>query len=544
MKKWRFLAMSAALCLILTACQGGAGSPDTSDTAGMPPSQDPSSAQAGSEPAARDYSEHMVISHALVGQVEGVDYNGDALAKAFEDQFNFEWDSVNLTWDNWKEKANIWINSNDLPDMMQWDFNYGDYMNYTSQGLLRRLPDDWKTRWPNVARLTEVSVINEALDKKSGGTYFIPKPVYFSAPTDPIITHNSLYLRKDWMKQVGFTEKDAYTLEELMDFARKVKDADPAGNGRTIPIDGVIEDLAYVFMQQSNVYFTSFYKGNDGQYRWGPADAGTLEGLKLWQQAYREGLLNKDFYSGGIMPADNYYNGLSASMYGSCTAHNINLVFDQYIAYSGRNPLDDIQISFVVDGAGKHHTPEIKNFWTGTVISPKISEEKFERIMDILDYSASEEGQNLTRLGIEGEDYKVEANGQVTLLREQNEDGTYKLLSDKYPSLLSLFNNLTVLPDDFAMRDPSVAPERLALVTNMFAKKAQIGIDQGTVPLLDWELTFFTSPAYEKFQLNYPEEYAKLILMDGDLTANWQSWVEEKSSMANAVIEELNAMEG
>ena len=46
------------------------------------------------------------------------------------------------------EKIFIWINSNDMPDFVMWDFNCGDYINYTEQGLIRQLPDGWKDRWP------------------------------------------------------------------------------------------------------------------------------------------------------------------------------------------------------------------------------------------------------------------------------------------------------------------------------------------------------------------------------------------------------------
>lgn len=538
----KILAFTTAMCFLMTACTS---SPPEDKTSNVPESKTNTSDTASKDealPKEKDYSEHMVISHALVGQLEGVDYNGDALAKVFEDKLNFEWESVNLTWDSWKEKANIWINSNDLPDMMQWDFNYADYMNYTGQELLRKLPDDWRERWPNVARIAEVSGINETLDKKSNGTYFIPKATYFNAPTDPVITHNSLILRKDWLKTAGLEQKDAYTVNELMEFARLVKKADPAGNGRTIPIDGVISDLSYIFMEQANVNFTNFYAGSDGKYKWGPADPGTLEGLKLWQQAYKEGLLNKDFYSESIMVGDNFYSGISGSMFGSCTAHSINLIYDEYTKASKRDPAADLQVSFMVDEEGKHNTREIKNFWTGTIISPKVSEEKFERIMDILDFSASDEGQNLTRLGIEGVDYSMDASGTATILREKNPDGSYPILSDKYPSLLSLFNNLSILPDDFSLRDPTIAPERLKVVSNGFAKKKELGIDKGTVPALDWDLIFFTSPTFEKFQPNYTEEYAKLVLAEGDLEANWKAWIESKSTPVTTILEELNSM--
>lgn len=36
------------------------------------------------------------------------------------------------------------------------------------------------------------------------------------------------------------------------------------------------------------------------------------------------------------------------------------------------------------------------------------------------------------------------------------------------------------------------------------------------------------------------DEYAKLILKDGDLEANWNAWVEEKMAVVQPVLDQLN----
>ena len=58
---------------------------------------------------------------------------------------------------------------------------------------------------------------------------------------------------------------------------------------------------------------------------------------------------------------------------------------------------------------------------------------------------------------------------------------------------------------------------------------------------IDWDLNFFTSPNYEKTKYKYGEEFAKLIVMDGDIEANWRAWVEEKMPQVNVVLDEINA---
>ena len=51
----------------------------------------------------------------------------------------------------------------------------------------------------------------------------------------------------------------------------------------------------------------------------------------------------------------------------------------------------------------------------------------------------------------------------------------------------------------------------------------------------------FTSPNYEKTKYNYGEEFAKLIVMDGDIETNWRAWVEEKMPQVQVVLDEINA---
>ena len=61
---------------------------------------------------------------------------------------------------------------------------------------------------------------------------------------------------------------------------------------------------------------SAFYKGEDGKYHWGPADPETLTGLKLMQKAYKEGLLNPEYYTWKNSEGNNNFrvNGTAAVM--------------------------------------------------------------------------------------------------------------------------------------------------------------------------------------------------------------------------------------
>ena len=66
---------------------------------------------------ARDYSEPVTISFAGIQVTDGLDYNhGNEYYEWWTDTFNVEWDVTSLTFDNWVERLNTWINADDLPD--------------------------------------------------------------------------------------------------------------------------------------------------------------------------------------------------------------------------------------------------------------------------------------------------------------------------------------------------------------------------------------------------------------------------------------------
>ena len=530
----KLLAAFLAVTLVvgMTACSGGT---DTTTSGGTPVSDTELSSDS------TDYSEKMTISYAAVAMVEGVDYNADELSKHFQEKFNIEREPIALTWDNWSEKIRIWINSNDMPDFVMWDFNYGDYINYTEQGLIRQLPDGWKDRWPNMAKVYKNTGIAEALEEKLGAGYMIPRVTYFDMPTTPLVTHTNLWIRQDWARDVGFEVKDKYSPREIMEYARLIKEADPVGNGKTLAIDMSPDNLANVFISPYNVHYGDFYKDESGKYIWGAAEESTLEGLKLYSQAYREGLINPDFFAlKNQEEVSHYESGIAGVIFNQGFGRSMKLTSERYATNSGGNPKTDLHMAYLVGDDGKYYSKEISNYWTASIFSPTMEDAKFERLMDLLEYSASDEGQNLIRMGFEGKDWERGENGDITILREKDSDGNFVNLDTIYPSLNPLYNNLSILPDGFGLVDPGLDKDIKEVVDARFAGKQKDGCDQGTVALIDWDLNFFTSSNYEKTKYNYGEEFAKLIVMDGDIEDNWRAWVEEKTPQVSVVLDEIN----
>lgn len=229
-KKLLALILAGATALSLAACGNTAG--NESGAGGETAQENQASSEEG-EPAEgkneeSQYDETRNISIAVLDNVTEEEWKND-YHQYFMDKFNIQWDYNYVEWGSWQEKLRVWINSGDLPDVSIWDYNYTDAENYVNQGLLYRFPDDWKERWPNAAMAYEASPLNVELEERFGGTYVMLRPIFvYHAQTDPIVNQIGVIgIRKDWAQEVGFELKDAYTMEETLEYARLVKEKDP-----------------------------------------------------------------------------------------------------------------------------------------------------------------------------------------------------------------------------------------------------------------------------------------------------------------------------
>lgn len=531
--------MVLSLCIVLmavtAACSKGAGNSGNGGNA--------QGSNASSGGNAKDgYDKKLKISLASTIKLEKPDVLDNEFHKYWSDKFNLEWDYNYVEWDSWPEKLRLWINSGDLPDVASWNYVHGDAINYIEQGLLYKLPDDWKERWPNVAAAYKQTGLGEKLEELTGGTYVLPKPVYFeNKPADPLLNQiGVIALRKDWAKAVGFELKDAYTVGELMDFARLLKEKDPGKVGsKLVPISYDINDSLTNIMMANSAHSrveSAFYKGADGKYQWGPANEETLNALKQYQAAYKEGLLSPEFYTWKSQEASQKFsvNGVAGiTSLGGLASYRQDM--DTRMRENlGLDSSEVVHTAIVLGDDGKYRNLEQANFWSSIIFSPNISKEKFERVMDLMDYSISQEGQLLLNMGFEGKDWKHGENKElVSLLPE----GT--TLEKKYPSR---FEGLYLLGDDFSVVNPAIKKEFRERAVKHYQDKAKLSTEGGAMAEYDWDVQLYDSKAKNQAGFDYATEYTNLILQDGDLEANWKAWVNSKMSLVQPVLDELNSL--
>lgn len=531
MKRKTFQRIACGLCalvmaLSLAAC-GGASSSQ---------SQVQTTAPAGEAGETGEFAETRNISLAVLDNVTDEEWK-NPFHQFFMDKFNINWDYNYVEWGSWDEKLRVWINSDDLPDVSIWNYNYTDFANYVNQDLLYKFPDDWKERWPNAAMAFEASPLNTELEERFGGTYIMLRPIFvYNAQTDPVVNQIGVAaLRKDWADAVGFELKDQYTVDETLEYARLIKEQDPGQIGsQLIPLclDPSNAMTHFISSQCNHARSeTAIYKNEEGVYVWGPAGEDVLEALKIYQQAYRDGLLDPEFYL--MNDNDKFYINGTAAMYQMGGVAEFRQTCDTEMRNNLGLESDDVVHTAIVSGNDDRYHNVIlgSNFWSSLIFSPNISDENFERIMDMIDWTCTEEGQIVCNMGLENVDWEYQDGKAVSLL------GADTSVYDKYGARIE---SLYILEDDFAVVNPSIKEAYRTRMNSL----AQLKLDlaEGEYSDIDWDMEFYTSKAKDQAQLDYASEYANLIVQEGDLETNWKNWVAEKMKLIQPYLDELNAM--
>jgi putative aldouronate transport system substrate-binding protein len=494
-----------------------------------------------------NYANKVTITFANAQTIEGYDYNaGDPLGKWWSDSFNFVFDVTALSIDNWLERLRIWINSGDMPDVCIFNYNHPDGAAMVEQGLIKKLPDNWKERWPNVAKVFEATSLGPELERRFGGVYFLPRARYVKYALDPLPNHPSFFFRKDWAEAVGFPVKDVYTTSEILEYGRLVKEKDPGKLGaKLLPISNRPVWAMRLFVQSNSPHCLSFYKDKDGKYKWGPASEETLMGLKLWYKAWSQGVLAHEFYA--LKDQEDYdqfrVSGISGGYFGEATTIWIDRCRRRYFEPNlNLNPDDCVAIATVVGEDTYYHSEDVINFWGTHIFNPNLSDEKLERWMDMLDFGATDLGYKMQNLGFENIDWKYDDKGElVSLLPEGQAIGG---IGGKYPSISGNTIPSVKQGDDIINESPLVMKadrdDAWRLMEERFKQSTP-----DTLTATDWDLFCFDSPSRRKVAFEYQNEYANLVTSaksEQDLENLWRKWIQTQSSLVNPVLEELNSL--
>jgi putative aldouronate transport system substrate-binding protein len=495
-----------------------------------------------------DYSERLTISSAMLFAIDGYDYNnGDDYAKWFTSHFNINMEVTALSAGNQAERLRLWIASGDMPDVVMINYAHPDVAGWIEQGLVKKFPDNWKQRWPNTAQAAEASGLGPEMEKVFGGTYFIPRPVFDkNKPGDAIPSHLSFYFRRDWAESVGFPVKSAYTIPEIIEFGRLVKEKDPGRVGeRLIPLSGSPFTASRLFVDRNSTHANNFYKDKSGLYRWGAADDATLRGLKYYYRAWSSEILDSEFYTRtfGIERSQMLVSGISGGMFYTAPVSQLQINWNMIETNLEMDPDKCLAAATVLGDDGYYHEEGGLNFWGCLVFTPSISDAKFERYMDMMDFGCTEKGYYMNNMGLEGIDWQQDSDGTLVSLVPpgtiiQGQSGKYPSLNDAYiMGQVKLF-------DDFNLDSPIIPEKHRNLLKQMYRERVEYSTPD-TLTLTDWTLFCFDSPSMRKVLFDYPTEYSSIITgakSEAEVESLWRRWIDNNRALVDPVLKELNSL--
>ncbi len=311
------------------------------------------------------------------------------------------------------EKINTMIASNSLPDVVSVGQTSPQFGLLQQGGLLQplnKLIDQYAPGFKDI------------IPKSMAGWYTYNDGNMYGFPcmytaydkltqSDSLATNSGINARQEIMDKLGITADDFKTEEGMLAALKKVKDGNIEYNGKkVIPLW-----IGYDVCDDVFWYASDFYNINDeqkdGTFGNRYKDPGYLKILKFINKLYNEGLMSKENFTGTYDTQAEKATSGQVFCFMGCIGDYLGPCLDLYrndknVKWTGVGPLN---------GMG---TPETylhsssMSGWLASCISQNAKNP--DRIIRLFNYLYSEEGQDLTTVGVEGQTFTVK-DGKAVL---------------------------------------------------------------------------------------------------------------------------------
>lgn len=343
----------------------------------------------------------------------GKDWNDIMIWNKYADMTN-----INVNWEmvpfnSLKEKRNLALASGDLPDAFHTaSLSNLDIFKYGQQGSFIKLNDLIDEYAPNLKKLfEEYPEVEKGITFPDGNIYSFP--TIFSPEFESLQLYLKSWIREDWLEALDMDMPE--TTEEYYQYLKAVKEEDPNGNGKadeiplgTQSIDSVVNWLRGSFGVGNRGVAQIDVDPETDEMRFYPTSDGYKELLEYIHKLYSEGLIEKNIFT---IDDEQYIANGSEGLYGSTIYNTPVELFGGKDAknYTGMSSLEGphgdklfTMLSSPVAGMG------------GFVITDQ--NENPAATVRWMDYFYSDEGAKLFFMGVEGETYKEEKDGEIEYL--------------------------------------------------------------------------------------------------------------------------------
>ena len=353
--------------------------------------------------------------------------------KWFFDKFNVKFEFIPVTWGDWFEKVRAMVAGDNIPDLLWWDMKINhtaEYRGWASQGAFREITGTEK--WPELHKLrTTLASMSKMLTLDDGKLYGWSvsrnNPPWLQDAYYPLYAY-----RRDWAKEIGmYKDGDAYTYDEIFAMIDAVKELDPGGNGPGNTFGMTSEAWAFpgVFMEILGYgKDRSSYIKVDGKYVPYFTTEPWRQELKFVANMYRNGYIWKDqMVVGGSEGLDNFKAGRAFMYLGNNSPGWFSGQYASWLDAGSIKTTDDLAPMIPLSPAdNKTFTlTQTEDYWTVVNFAYHVDDEKYDRIMTMWEWLASEDGRAYRIAGLEGKDYERVSPTEIKILWDKDAEGNW-----------------------------------------------------------------------------------------------------------------------
>lgn len=332
------------------------------------------------------------------------EWGDDNASKLIKEKFNMTFDIYNEDWGNYDEQLFQWAASDELPEVFCGYIDETYTPEFIDQQYLRDIPLEMLQKYPSLYATWQADTASQALYNYYGKIYYVPRTDALT-PNFFIGSYTggaAIYYRKDWAEKLGF-EKPT-NCDELLDMLIAFAQQDPDGDGQADTYGlsttfGRLESIWGWF----NCYPTYWIKTADG-YEPGYLDKeNMMNGLTWLRKAYENGAIDPELQGNNTGFADGTFGAYS---YHSNPGWGNNVVMSTFGGANPdiANPYDIIDsIVAIPQHEGEEATARPYFSDTGTFFTSNCSDDKVDRILQMIEWLYSDEGILVKRCGFEGD---------------------------------------------------------------------------------------------------------------------------------------------
>ena len=478
--------------------------------------------------------------------------NKTTVASTVVNKFNLDINVKTAPSSNWEETLNTLISTNRIPDMFVC---YGpdrpkQYKKWVEQDIILPISDYVSAeKHPNIYNRLQKYDCFLNLDYTNGKHYALP---ILSGDGD-----HCLYVRTDWIKAVNtkaklngeptFTEDGTRfnvtgpkTMDEFYWLCKAFAQQDPDGNGKNDTYGFTTNDASLWFL---NFAFYAYEKGGFHDRVWDEekklwmdtwiAD-GSKEAVKFFNKLYNEGLMDLEFVNNtGDEKINKFVTGECGIM-----MHNGVSGYNRILSKFKEVNNGSTEMTYFAPPKGPTGLSGTRGglgYYCFTAINADVTANQRERLLSLLDYLMSEEGETLMLYGKEGEHFNKDADGKITNLLPKTPEGKQMNITD--------YDTGTLFYSFVSLNENVIYPWTENAQTLQEIKEMTMANGKLTAPLqyYNGDNILTLGQALDDYS---ESEYANLIMSASDtFESRWSSFVNTylTTYSGQKVIDEYNA---